>query len=215
MYIYDIHLFQAALWHIFSIWRISAAKAERDCIKGKKRHTNRAKQQTQTCAGTGVPGQMGNPSWYWTARWIQTFLQSKANPIFIAALFFHQRPNRAWTVYHAILPAFPLFAATHEWQRNPLFIYSGIKNAPKLLAFKADKFASGEPWSSLSSKTGLNVKLFFLYFSLFSATRNHRLFILPKTNARIKAHQVSNLSESSKIQGRKKHIHLKKKEKQH
>lgn len=35
MYIYDIHLFQAALWHIFSIC-ISAAKAERDCIKGKK-----------------------------------------------------------------------------------------------------------------------------------------------------------------------------------
>jgi len=43
------HHSEATLWHVFSTRQISAAEAEKDCIKGKKRHTNRAKQ-TRVCA---------------------------------------------------------------------------------------------------------------------------------------------------------------------
>lgn len=154
MYIYDIHLFQAALWHIFSIWCISAAKAERDCIKGKKGTQTVRNNRPKLVQALVCQARCEIPLGTELLVGLKSFCNPKPIQFSLQHFFFHQRPNTAWTVYHAILPAFPLFAATHEWKRNPFFIYSGIKNALKLLAFKAGKFASGEPWSCLSSKTG-------------------------------------------------------------
>lgn len=152
MYIYDIPLFQAALWHIFSIWCISAAKAERDCIKGKK--------GTQTVWNNRpelVQALVCQASWEIPlGTELLVGLKSFCNPKpiqFSLQHFFPPETQHSLNCLSRYLACFPTFCCHTRMKKNPLFIYSRIKNALKLLAFKVDKFASGEPWSSLSCET--------------------------------------------------------------
>lgn len=175
MYIYDIPLFQVALWHIFSIWCISAAKAERDCIKGKKGTQTVWNNRPELVQALVCQASWEIPLVLNRSLDSKVFaIQSQSN--FHRSTFFPPETQHSLNCLSRYLACFPTFCCHTRMKKNPLFIYSRIKNALKLLAFKVGKFASGEPWSSLSCETGYNVKLFFLYFSLFFCYKESQTF---------------------------------------